>query len=52
MEQLRARGLLERNEVAVKVGGTIVAIDPVTGQRRQIDASSVLLESNRQLLKG
>lgn len=52
VEKLRQRGLLKENEVAVNVGGVVVALDPVTGNRRQLDVSNVLLEANRQLLKG
>ncbi len=53
MESLRSNGLINVQEIAVRVGDIIIAENIVTRQRRVIaDASKFLSESNKQLLKG
>jgi len=53
IESLRSSGLINNQEVAVKVGDLIVAENIITRQRRVItDAHKFLSESNKRLLKG
>ena len=53
IESLRSNGLINDQEVAVKVGDLIVAENIITRQRRVItDAHKFLSESNKRLLKG
>jgi hypothetical protein len=52
IETLRRQGLLTEQEIAVKNGDIILAENVVTKARRVIDASGLMLESNRRILKG
>ncbi len=49
---LRARGVLQEAEVAVRVGDLMVAVNSLTGTRRPIVVESVVAEGRRQVLKG
>ena len=51
IEALRTKGLLQEGETAVRVADQILAVNVVTQQRRVVDASGVLLESSRRLLR-
>ena len=53
IEALRRNGLINDQEVAVKVGDLVVAENIITKHRRVItDAHKFLSESNKRLLKG
>ena len=53
IDDLRKNGLINDQEVAVKVGDLVVAENIITKQRRVItDAHKFLSESNKRLLKG
>jgi len=52
IETLRRKGLLTEQEIAVKNGDIILAENVVTKARRVIDASGLMLESSRRILKG
>lgn len=52
IETLRRKGLLSEQEIAVKNGDIILAENVVTKARRVIDASGLMLESSRRILKG
>lgn len=49
---LRERGILQEDEHALLVGGEVIAENILSKVRRRLDTSSVLLESNRTLLRG
>lgn len=49
-EILRSKGLLEKSEVACRVGDIVVAVNPVTGARRLLSTDS-LNESIRRPLR-
>lgn len=49
---LRARGIIQESEVAVRVGDLMVAVNALTGTRRPIVVESVVAEGRRQVLKG
>ena len=52
LEQLRQKDLLKTNEIALMVGDVIVAENVLTKERRVLDVTNLLLESNRKVLKG
>jgi hypothetical protein len=52
LKKLRDASLLAENETALRIGDIIVAENVVTKQRRVLDVSSLLLESNKRVLKG
>ena len=51
LAKLRQQGLIENNEVALLVGDVIVAENVITKQRRVLELGTVLLESNRRVLR-
>ena len=51
IETLRAQGLLQEGETAVKVADKILAVNLVTQERRLLQTQNILLESTRRLLK-
>tara|TARA_B100000214_G_scaffold373973_1_gene355534 strand:+ start:867 stop:1055 length:189 start_codon:yes stop_codon:yes gene_type:complete len=53
IELLRSSGLINNQEVALRVGDLVVAENIVTRQRRVVaDGNRLLSESNRRVLKG
>ena len=52
MKRLRDAGLLQTDEIAIKVGDLIVAENVVTRQRRLIEHVNETKAESRQLLKG
>ncbi len=52
LEKLRKQGLITQQEVALVAGDVIVAENVVTRERRVLNVGSLLLESNRRVLKG
>ena len=53
LKELREKGLLLKNEVALEVGDLLIAEDVINKQRRIIEKSNdVMQESNKRLLKG
>ncbi len=48
---LRSRGVIQESEVAVRVGDLLVAVNSLTGTRRQISNEGLVSESRRQVLK-
>lgn len=52
-KSLRARGVLQESEVAIRVGDLLVAVDSLSGARRQMSANDVVVnEGRRQVLRG
>jgi hypothetical protein len=52
-KSLRARGVLQESEVAVRVGDLLVAVDSLSGVRRPISSQDVVVnEGRRQVLRG
>lgn len=52
-KSLRARGVLQESEVAIRVGDLLVAVDSLSGARRQMSANDVVVnECRRQVLRG
>jgi len=52
-KSLRARGVLQESEVAIRVGDLLVAVDSLSGARRQMSANDVVVnEGRRQILRG
>lgn len=51
LAKLRQQGLIENNEVALLVGDVIIAENVITKQRRVLELGTVLLESNRRVLR-
>ena len=51
LTKLRQQGLIENNEVALLVGDVIIAENVITKQRRVLELGTVLLESNRRILR-
>jgi len=49
---LREQGLLQADELAVLVGGEVIAENILSKTRRRLDTSGILLESKRALLRG
>jgi hypothetical protein len=49
---LREQGLLQSDEMAVLVGGEVIAENILSKTRRRLDTSGILLESKRTLLRG
>jgi hypothetical protein len=49
---LRSRGVIQESEVAVRVGDLLVAVNSLTGSRRQIASEGLVAEGRRQVLKG
>ena len=49
---LRNQGLLESSEFAYKAGDLIIAEDPVSGKKRVIGQSSIIVENSKRILKG
>jgi hypothetical protein len=49
---LREQGLLQSDEMAVLVGGEVIAENILSKSRRRLDTSGILLESKRTLLRG
>ena len=53
IEDLRSRGLLKEEEVAFKTGDLVIAENPITGEKRVLGKTAVVLsESNKRVLKG
>ena len=53
LKELREKGLLLKNEVALEIGDLLIAEDVINKQRRIIEKSNdVMQESNKRLLKG
>tara|TARA_Y100000593_G_C4308338_1_gene336979 strand:+ start:737 stop:922 length:186 start_codon:yes stop_codon:yes gene_type:complete len=52
LEKLRKQGLITQQEVALVAGDVIIAENVVTRERRVLNVGSLLLESNRRVLKG
>ena len=52
IQKLRDANLINQNEVVFKIGDLLVAENILTNERRVIDASTLLLESSKGLLKG
>lgn len=50
VQKLRDKGLLKESEIAFNEEGIIVAEDIITKERRIIQATGLVLESNRRLL--
>ena len=48
---LRSRGVIQESEVAVRVGDLLVAVNSLTGSRRQITSEGLVSEGRRQVLK-
>lgn len=48
---LRSRGVIQESEVAVRVGDLLVAVNSLTGARRQISNEGLVAEGRRQVLK-
>jgi len=48
---LRSRGVIQESEVAVRVGDLLVAVNSLTGSRRQIASEGLVAEGRRQVLK-
>jgi hypothetical protein len=48
---LRTRGVIQESEVAVRVGDLLVAVNSLTGSRRQIASEGLVAEGRRQVLK-
>lgn len=48
---LRARGVLQETEVAVRVGDLLVAVNSLSGARRTLTVEGVVSEGRRQVLK-
>jgi len=51
LQKLRTAGVLNVDENAIKEGDVIVAVNVVSGARRLIEASTLMLEANKKLLK-
>ena len=51
IEELRKKGLLNLHEIALLVGDIVIAENVLTKERRVLETSGLLLESNRRLLK-
>jgi hypothetical protein len=51
LTKLRASGLIEANEVAIMVGDVVVAENVITKERRILEVSGLMLESNRRVLR-
>jgi hypothetical protein len=50
---LRARGVLQESEVAVRVGDLLIAVDSLSGARRPISSQDIVVnEGRRQVLRG
>lgn len=49
---LRSTGIISSEEIAISVGDLVVAENVCSRERRVIDASRVLSESKRRVLKG
>ena len=49
---LREQGLLQSDEMAILVGGEVIAENILSKTRRRLDTSGILLESKRTLLRG
>jgi hypothetical protein len=48
---LRSRGVIQESEVAVRVGDLLVAVNSLTGSRRQVSSEGLVAEGRRQILK-
>jgi len=48
---LRSRGVLQNEEVAVRVGDLLVAVNSLTGTRRPLTVEGVVTEGRRQVLR-
>ena len=48
---LRSRGVIQESEVAVRVGDLLVAVNSLTGARRQITNEGLVAEGRRQVLR-
>ena len=51
MEKLRQSGLITEQEVAIIVGDVILAENVLTKERRILNTNTLMLESNRKLLR-
>jgi len=51
MEKLRSTGLITAEEIALIVGDVILAENVVTKERRILNTGTLMLESNRRLLR-
>ena len=52
INSLRAKNLLSENEFAYQAGDLIVAENPVTGEKRIIGNTEIMIESSKRVLKG
>ena len=51
MEKLRQSGLITEHEVAIIIGDVILAENVLTKERRILNTNTLMLESNRKLLR-
>lgn len=51
LTKLRKAGVISKNEIAVIVGDVLVAEHVITKDRRVLEVSGTLLESNRRILR-
>ena len=51
LTKLRTSGLIDANEVAIVVGDVVVAENVITKERRILEVSGLMLESNRRVLR-
>lgn len=51
LQKLRNAGVLGVDENAIKEGDVVVAVNVVSGVRRLIETSTLMLEANKKLLK-
>tara|TARA_Y100000034_G_C6722401_1_gene319636 strand:+ start:326 stop:511 length:186 start_codon:yes stop_codon:yes gene_type:complete len=51
IQKLREASLIDESEIALKIGDLIIAENVITKVRRVLDTGSLLLESNRRLLR-
>jgi hypothetical protein len=50
IEKLRKLGLIKSDENALKEGDVVIAIEVVSGKRRIVETSNLLLECNKKVL--
>ena len=51
LAKLRTSGLINANEVAIIIGDVVVAENVITKERRILETSGLILESNRRVLR-
>jgi len=52
LQELRAQGVIQENEIAVEEGDLIVALNVITGERRLLSKNLQESSSGKRLLKG